>query len=180
MSDKILTYFSKLITKTIIFIRSYKVTCNNFSNFWQPLSPITCVAWNAKVQHILGTLIGLPSGTQAVIWDLRKNEPIIKIQDRSARLMSSTMSWNPLEPTQFALGCEGSGYENFWVREKWGFCWKTFLEKGIFVESFLTFWGFSSEVLPWKRVFRGIFLKFLCFFVGSFAKVQTKNPISTF
>ena len=25
----------------------------------QPLSPITRVAWNAKVQHILGTLIGL-------------------------------------------------------------------------------------------------------------------------
>ena len=48
----------------------------------------------------------MPSGTQAVIWDLRKNEPIIKIQDRSARLMSSSLSWNPLEPTQFALGCE--------------------------------------------------------------------------
>ena len=53
----------------------------------QPLSPITSVAWNAKVQHILGTLIGLPSGTQSVIWDLRKNEPIIKIQDRSSRLI---------------------------------------------------------------------------------------------
>merc|ERR1711892_336198 len=72
----------------------------------QPLSPITACAWNAKVQHILGTLIGLPSGTQAVIWDLRKNEPIIKIQDRSAKITHSALSWNPLEPTQFALGCE--------------------------------------------------------------------------
>ena len=49
----------------------------------QPLSPIRAVAWNAKIQHILGSLVGLPSGTQAVVWDLRKNEPIIKIQDRS-------------------------------------------------------------------------------------------------
>ena len=72
----------------------------------QPLSPITRVSWNAKVQHILGTLIGLPSGSQAVIWDLRKNEPIIKIQDRTSRLISSAMAWNPLEPTQFAIGSE--------------------------------------------------------------------------
>ena len=49
----------------------------------QPASPVRCVAWNAKIQHILGSLFGLPTGTQAVIWDLRKNEPIIKIQDRS-------------------------------------------------------------------------------------------------
>ena len=103
------TAVSTFFVREIQHFLFHKVTWNYFSNFWKPLSPITCVAWNAKVQHILGTLIGLPSGTQAVIWDLRKNEPIIKIQDRSARLMSSTMSWNPLEPTQFALGCEGPG-----------------------------------------------------------------------
>lgn len=72
----------------------------------QPLSPVRDVKWNAKIQHILGSLIGLPSGTQAVIWDLRKNEPIIKISDRSSRLSASSMAWNPNNPTQFAVGSE--------------------------------------------------------------------------
>ncbi|CBY18133.1 unnamed protein product [Oikopleura dioica] len=74
----------------------------------QPLSPVRHVRWNAKIQHILGSLIGLPSGTQAVIWDLRKNEPIIKITDRSSRLSASCMAWNPNNPTQFAVGSEDS------------------------------------------------------------------------
>ena len=74
----------------------------------QPHSPVRCVAWNEKIQHILGSLFGLPSGTQAVVWDLRKNEPIIKIQDRSSRLSASSMCWNPSNPTQ--LRCPNQTY----------------------------------------------------------------------
>jgi len=40
----------------------------------QPLDDINCVAWNNQVQHILGSTC---SG-KCVVWDLRKNESIIK------------------------------------------------------------------------------------------------------
>ena len=55
-----------------------------------PLSPgtktlppdnISCVAWNRQVQHIMAS--ASPCG-RCVVWDLRKNEPIIKVSDQSA------------------------------------------------------------------------------------------------
>ncbi|XP_066506425.1 protein transport protein Sec31A isoform X12 [Hoplias malabaricus] len=69
----------------------------------QPLEDISCVAWNCQVQHILAS--ASPSG-RASIWDLRKNELIIKVSDHSNRMHCSGLAWNPEVATQLALASE--------------------------------------------------------------------------
>nr|XP_023663915.1 protein transport protein Sec31A-like isoform X2 [Paramormyrops kingsleyae] len=85
---------------------------NNFSNpmtpgtksqLCEPLEDISVVAWNRQVQHILAS--ANPSG-KAVVWDLRKNEPIIKISDHSNRMHCSGMLWHPDVATQLVLASE--------------------------------------------------------------------------
>uniref|UniRef100_A0A8C9U2L6 Protein transport protein Sec31A n=1 Tax=Scleropages formosus TaxID=113540 RepID=A0A8C9U2L6_SCLFO len=82
---------------------------NNFSNPMtpgaksQPVEDISVVAWNRQVQHILAS--AHPSG-KAVVWDLRKNEPIIKISDHSNRMHCSGMLWHPEVATQLVLASE--------------------------------------------------------------------------
>lgn len=49
----------------------------------QPLEDISCVAWNRQVQHILAS--ATPGG-RASVWDLRKNDLIIKVSDHSNRV----------------------------------------------------------------------------------------------
>lgn len=49
----------------------------------QPPEDIKALSWNRQVQHILSS--AHPSG-KAVVWDLRKNEPIIKVSDHSNRV----------------------------------------------------------------------------------------------
>ena len=56
---------------------------NSLNLFFQPAEDISVVSWNRQVQHILAS--ANPSG-KAVVWDLRKNEPIIKISDHSNRV----------------------------------------------------------------------------------------------
>lgn len=56
---------------------------NNDICFSQPVEDIGVVSWNRQVQHILAS--ANPTG-KAVVWDLRKNEPIIKISDHSNRV----------------------------------------------------------------------------------------------
>lgn len=41
----------------------------------QPPDDVTCLAWNRQVQHILASTFA----SRCVVWDLRKNEPIIKV-----------------------------------------------------------------------------------------------------
>lgn len=48
----------------------------------QPLSDITCVAWNGKVEHILAST-GV-SGT-SVVWDLRQKRPVISFTDSATK-----------------------------------------------------------------------------------------------
>ncbi|XP_069466593.1 protein transport protein Sec31B isoform X2 [Ambystoma mexicanum] len=82
---------------------------NNFSvpmtpgSKTQPSEDICTVAWNRQVQHILSS--AHPSG-KAVVWDLRKNEPIIKVSDHSNRMHCSGMLWHPEVPTQLVLSSE--------------------------------------------------------------------------
>ena len=52
-----------------------------------PPDNISCVAWNRQVQHILAS--ASPCG-RCVVWDLRKNEPIIKVSDQSAMVSEKT------------------------------------------------------------------------------------------
>jgi protein transport protein SEC31 len=48
----------------------------------QPLDDINCVSWNNQVQHILASTC---SG-KCVVWDLRKNESIIKVSDNMSKV----------------------------------------------------------------------------------------------
>ncbi|NWI90384.1 SC31B protein, partial [Pitta sordida] len=69
----------------------------------QPHEDISVVSWNRQVQHILSS--AHPSG-KAVVWDLRKNEPIIKVSDHSNRMHCSGMAWHPEVATQLVLASE--------------------------------------------------------------------------
>ncbi|XP_072514140.1 protein transport protein Sec31A isoform X3 [Salminus brasiliensis] len=69
----------------------------------QPLEDISCVAWNCQVQHILASA---SPGGRASIWDLRKNDLIIKVSDHSNRMHCSGLAWNPEVATQLALASE--------------------------------------------------------------------------
>ncbi|XP_047425770.1 protein transport protein Sec31A isoform X3 [Mugil cephalus] len=82
---------------------------NNFSSPMtpgpktQPLEDISCVSWNRQVQHILAS--ASPSG-RASVWDLRKNDLIIKVSDHSNRMHCSGLAWNPEVATQLVLSSE--------------------------------------------------------------------------
>ena len=52
-----------------------------------PPDNISCLAWNRQVQHILASTS--PCG-RCVVWDLRKNEPIIKVSDQGSMVCSVT------------------------------------------------------------------------------------------
>ncbi|XP_065592728.1 protein transport protein Sec31A isoform X6 [Cyrtonyx montezumae] len=69
----------------------------------QPLEDISCIAWNKQVQHILAS--ASPSG-RATVWDLRKNEPIIKVSDHNNRMHCSGLAWHPDVATQMVLASE--------------------------------------------------------------------------
>ncbi|XP_032079821.1 protein transport protein Sec31A isoform X5 [Thamnophis elegans] len=69
----------------------------------QPPEDISCIAWNRQVQHILAS--ACPSG-RATVWDLRKNEPIIKVSDHSNRMHCSGLEWHPEVATQMVLASE--------------------------------------------------------------------------
>ncbi|XP_047228522.1 protein transport protein Sec31A isoform X2 [Girardinichthys multiradiatus] len=84
----------------------------DMNNFGSPMTPgpkaqpqedINCVAWNKQVQHILAS--ASPSGRTSV-WDLRKNDLIIKVSDHSNRMRCSGLAWNPEVATQLVLASE--------------------------------------------------------------------------
>ena len=64
---------------------------------------MSCVAWNCQVQHILASTS--PSG-RSVVWDLRKNEPIIQVSDHSSRIRCKVIAWHPDVATQMATASE--------------------------------------------------------------------------
>ncbi|RUS90571.1 hypothetical protein EGW08_001659 [Elysia chlorotica] len=68
----------------------------------QPPEELACVAWNKQVQHILGSTFG----SRSVVWDLRKNEPIIKISDSMSRIKAKLLAWHPEVATQLCLSSE--------------------------------------------------------------------------
>ncbi|GIY28250.1 protein transport protein Sec31A [Caerostris darwini] len=68
----------------------------------QPLEDVTCVSWNCQVQHILASTFP----ARCVVWDLRKNEPIIKVSDSSSRLRCKVVCWHPEVATQLCLASE--------------------------------------------------------------------------
>ncbi|XP_027450028.2 protein transport protein Sec31B isoform X2 [Zalophus californianus] len=79
------------------------MTPGSKSQYREPPEDIKALAWNRQVQHILSS--AHPSG-KAVVWDLRKNEPIIKVSDHSNRMHSSGLAWHPDIATQLVLCSE--------------------------------------------------------------------------
>lgn len=72
-----------------------------------PPDNISCVSWNRQVQHILAS--ASPCG-RCVVWDLRKNEPIIKVSDQSATIRCKAVEWHPDVATQMVLASEDDRY----------------------------------------------------------------------
>lgn len=68
----------------------------------QPSEDVCDVAWNRQVQHILASSFA----TRCVIWDLRKNEPIIKLSDSQSRVRWRCVQWHPDVATQLWLASE--------------------------------------------------------------------------
>ncbi|CAH0386488.1 unnamed protein product [Bemisia tabaci] len=69
---------------------------------FQPAEDVVWVAWNTQVQHILASTFP----TRCVVWDLRKNEPIIKLSDSTSRVRWKVVAWNPDVATQLCLASE--------------------------------------------------------------------------
>lgn len=78
----------------------------------QPLEDIQNVSWNRQVQHILATVFS----SKCVIWDLRKNEQIIKLSDQQSRIRWRSIQWHPNIATQLWLASEDdqSPYAQLW------------------------------------------------------------------
>ncbi|CAG0892925.1 unnamed protein product [Darwinula stevensoni] len=72
----------------------------------QPPEPVQYLAWNRQVQHILAS--AFPG--RAIIWDLRKNEPIIKVSDSATRLRVKCLAWHPEVATQLCLASEDDNH----------------------------------------------------------------------
>lgn len=68
----------------------------------QPSEDVLSVAWNKQVQHILASSFA----SKCVIWDLRKNEPIIKLADTVSRIRWKMVTWHPEVATQLCLASE--------------------------------------------------------------------------
>ncbi|XP_049818141.1 protein transport protein Sec31A [Aethina tumida] len=68
----------------------------------QPLEDVLSVSWNRQVQHILASTFA----SKCVIWDLRKNEPIIKLTDTVSRIRWKVVAWHPEVATQLCLASE--------------------------------------------------------------------------
>jgi protein transport protein SEC31 len=68
----------------------------------QPLDDINCLAWNHQVQHILASTC---SG-KCVVWDLRKNESIIKVSDSMSKMKAKLVTWHPEVATQMCLSSD--------------------------------------------------------------------------
>ncbi|GAB1598791.1 protein transport protein Sec31A-like [Argonauta hians] len=67
-----------------------------------PPEEVTCIAWNCQVQHILASTFS----ARCVVWDLRKNEPIIKISDSMSGMKTRLTAWSPDVATQLCLSSE--------------------------------------------------------------------------
>lgn len=68
----------------------------------QPFEDVQAVAWNRQVQHILASVLS----SRCIIWDLRKNEPIIRLSDTQSRVRWRVMQWHPENATQLWLASE--------------------------------------------------------------------------
>jgi protein transport protein SEC31 len=64
---------------------------------------ITYLAWNRKVQHILASTSA--NGT-TVVWDLKRQRPVISFNDPNLRARNSCIQWNPEVATQLIVASD--------------------------------------------------------------------------
>ncbi|KAL4709310.1 hypothetical protein ACJJTC_013370, partial [Scirpophaga incertulas] len=68
----------------------------------QPHEQVQGLAWNQQVQHILGSTFS----TRCLVWDLRKNEPIMKLSDSQSNIRWRSLAWHPEVATQLCIASE--------------------------------------------------------------------------
>lgn len=68
----------------------------------QPPEDIQALGWNRQVQHILASVFS----ARCVVWDLRKNESVIKLSDSQSRVRWRSLQWHPEVATQLWLASE--------------------------------------------------------------------------
>ncbi|CAL8099465.1 unnamed protein product [Orchesella dallaii] len=68
----------------------------------QPADDVTDLEWNKQVEHILASTFP----ARCVVWDLRKNEPVIKVSDATSRIRYKCVRWHPEVATQMCLASE--------------------------------------------------------------------------
>ncbi|EGC35441.1 hypothetical protein DICPUDRAFT_152246 [Dictyostelium purpureum] len=73
----------------------------------QQSSDITCVAWNKKVPHILGSS---SYNGYIVISDLKSKKTLMTFNDRNRRCKYRTIVWHPNEATQIVAASEDDDY----------------------------------------------------------------------
>ncbi|GIL46865.1 hypothetical protein Vafri_3734 [Volvox africanus] len=64
---------------------------------------ITYLAWNKKVQHILASCS--TNGT-TVVWDLKRQKPVISFRDTNSQRRASAIQWNPDIATQLIVASD--------------------------------------------------------------------------
>ena len=65
---------------------------------------IAQIQWNTKVSHILASC-GTTSGT-TVVWDLKRQRPVISFVDPQSKRRCSAISWNPEVATQLIVASD--------------------------------------------------------------------------
>ncbi|KAK3253493.1 hypothetical protein CYMTET_37261 [Cymbomonas tetramitiformis] len=64
---------------------------------------VTCLSWNRKVQHILASTSA--NGT-TVVWDLKRQRPVISFTDPNLKRRCSAIQWNPEVATQLIVASD--------------------------------------------------------------------------
>lgn len=72
-------------------------------------SDITCLSWNRKVQHILATTT---AAGNVIVWDLKKQRPVITLKDPGGRRRCSAVAWNPDVATQLLVASDDDASPN--------------------------------------------------------------------
>ena len=68
----------------------------------QKLDDVRCVAWNRQEQHIMASTFS----SEFVVWDLRKNDPVVLVSDSTSHIKCKVISWHPDVATQLCIASE--------------------------------------------------------------------------
>ncbi|CAJ2658995.1 unnamed protein product [Trifolium pratense] len=72
---------------------------------------VSFLSWNIKVQH---TLASTSYNGTTVVWDLKKQKPVISFAE-SVRRRCSALQWNPDVATQLVVASDIDGYPSIRV-----------------------------------------------------------------